>query len=173
MLWIYPQKLQAVTITNLGTPINSTQDDFSFVIDAENKKGFVTSNREGGLGSDDIYRFNKFPVPACNQALQGVIKDQDTGLVLANAKVSLFDSNFNLIKEITTASSGDYTFEVECGETYYLRGEKPEYETKENKLVIAKVSGVTQGPLALEPRKKAIDVGTDLAKTLDIPILVF
>jgi hypothetical protein len=60
------------------------------VIDAENKKGFVTSNREGGLGSDD-YRFNKFPVPVCNQALQGV-KDQDTGLVLANAKVSLFDS---------------------------------------------------------------------------------
>jgi hypothetical protein len=64
------------TIENLGTPINSTQDDFSFVIDAENKKGFVTSNREGGLGSDDIYRFNKFPVPVCNQALQGVIKDQ-------------------------------------------------------------------------------------------------
>jgi hypothetical protein len=30
------------TIENLGTPINSTQDDFSFVIDAENKKGFVT-----------------------------------------------------------------------------------------------------------------------------------
>jgi hypothetical protein len=36
----------------------------------------------------------------------------------------------------------------------------------------SKVSGVTQGPLALEPRK-AIDVGTDLAKTLDIPILYF
>jgi hypothetical protein len=34
-----------ITIENLGTPINSTQDDFSFVIDAENKKGFVTSNR--------------------------------------------------------------------------------------------------------------------------------
>jgi hypothetical protein len=77
--------------------INSTQDDFSFVIDAENKKSLSLQQR-GGLGSDDIYRFNKFPVPVCNQALQGVIKDQDTGLVLANAKVSLFDSNFNLIK---------------------------------------------------------------------------
>jgi hypothetical protein len=54
------------------------------VIDAENKKRYF--NREGGLGSDDIYRFNKFPVPVCNQALQGVIKDQDTGLVLANAR---------------------------------------------------------------------------------------
>ncbi|MFV8357079.1 OmpA family protein, partial [Flavobacterium sp. XS1P32] len=74
---------------------------------------------------------------------------------------------------IMTPLSGAYTFEVECGKTYYLRGEKPEYETKENKIVIAKASGVTQGPLALEPRKKAIDVGTDLAKTLDIPILYF
>jgi hypothetical protein len=54
----------------LRDTINSTQDDFSFVIDAEIKKGFVTSNREGGLGSDDIYRFNKFPVPVCNQALK-------------------------------------------------------------------------------------------------------
>ena len=166
-------KTPGSTITNIGTPINSTQDDFSFVIDAENKKGFVTSNREGGLGSDDIYRFNKFPVPVCNQVLQGIIKDQDTDLVLANAKVSLFDANFNLIKEITTPLSGAYSFEVTCGTTYYLRGEKPEYETKENKIVIAKVSGATQGPLALEPRKKVIEVGTDLAKTLDIPILYF
>jgi hypothetical protein len=38
-------KTPGITIENLGTPINSTQDDFSFVIDAENKKGFVTSNR--------------------------------------------------------------------------------------------------------------------------------
>jgi hypothetical protein len=52
-------KTPGITIENLGTPINSTQDDFSFVIDAENKKGFVTSNR-GGLGSDDIYRFINF-----------------------------------------------------------------------------------------------------------------
>jgi hypothetical protein len=36
-------KNPGITIENLGTPINSTQDDFSFVIDAENKKGFVTS----------------------------------------------------------------------------------------------------------------------------------
>jgi hypothetical protein len=83
LLWICHQKTQGITIENLGTP-NSTQDDFSFVIDAENKKRYF--NREGGLGSDDIYRFNKFPVPVCNQALQGVIKDQDTGLVLANAR---------------------------------------------------------------------------------------
>jgi outer membrane protein OmpA-like peptidoglycan-associated protein/tetratricopeptide (TPR) repeat protein len=160
-------------IENIGAPINSTQDDFSFVIDAGNQKGFVTSNREGGLGSDDIYRFNKLPVPVCVQVLQGVIKDQDTGLVMANAKVSLFDANFNLIKEITTLLSGAYTFEVECGKVYYLRGEKPEYETKENKIVIAKVSGETQGTLALEPRKRAVDVGTDLANTLNIPILYF
>jgi hypothetical protein len=60
-------------------------------------------------------------------------------------------------------------FEVEWKNVLFT-WRKPEYETKENKIVIAKY--LTQGPLALEPRK-AIDVGTDLAKTLDIPILYF
>ena len=165
--------LPGSTIINIGTPINSSQDDFSFVIDAADKKGFVTSNREGGLGSDDIYRFNKFPVPVCVQVLKGVLTDQDSGLVLAGGKVSLFDANFKLVKEITTPLSGAYSFEVVCGTPYYVRGEKLDYETKENKIVIAKVSGETQNPLALVPRKRAIDVGSDLAKTLDIPILYF
>jgi hypothetical protein len=43
---------------------------------------------------------------------------------------------------------------------------KPEYETKENKIVI---NLVTQGHW----QSQKIDVWTDLAKTLDIPILYF
>jgi hypothetical protein len=39
-------KTPGSTIENLGTPINSTQDDFSFVIDAENKKRICDFNRE-------------------------------------------------------------------------------------------------------------------------------
>jgi hypothetical protein len=41
-----------------------------------------------------------------------------------------------LIKEITTASSGDYTFEVECGKTYYLRGENQNMKPR----IVIKVS---------------------------------
>jgi outer membrane protein OmpA-like peptidoglycan-associated protein/tetratricopeptide (TPR) repeat protein len=41
--------------TNIGTPFNSASDDFGYIIDKDEKEGYFTSNRSGGLGSDDIY----------------------------------------------------------------------------------------------------------------------
>lgn len=38
-------------------PINSENDDFGFILDTDNQTGFLTSNRKGGLGEDDIYAF--------------------------------------------------------------------------------------------------------------------
>jgi outer membrane protein OmpA-like peptidoglycan-associated protein len=43
---------------NLGAPFNSDKDDFGFILDSEMKMGYLTSNRSGGVGSDDIYSFN-------------------------------------------------------------------------------------------------------------------
>jgi len=45
--------------TLLPSPINSRQDDFCFVIDSNNGIGYFSSNRKGGKGDDDIYRFTK------------------------------------------------------------------------------------------------------------------
>jgi hypothetical protein len=42
---------------NLGEPINSKYDDFSFVINGNLRKGFITSDRPQGKGGDDIYSF--------------------------------------------------------------------------------------------------------------------
>lgn len=41
---------------NLGLPFNSSKDDFYFVMGET--KGYLSSNRDGGLGNEDIYRFN-------------------------------------------------------------------------------------------------------------------
>ena len=38
---------------NAGKPLNSSHDDFGFII--KKGRGYVTSNRPGGQGSDDIY----------------------------------------------------------------------------------------------------------------------
>lgn len=43
---------------NLGYPINSIKDDFGFIYNPETQMGFLSSNREGGLGKDDIYEFS-------------------------------------------------------------------------------------------------------------------
>src|SRR5690606_28441409 len=37
-------------IRNIGIPINSNADDFAFRMDEETSEGFVSSNREGGVG---------------------------------------------------------------------------------------------------------------------------
>jgi outer membrane protein OmpA-like peptidoglycan-associated protein len=42
---------------NLGAPFNSDKDDFGFILDSDMKMGYLTSNRSGGVGSDDIYSF--------------------------------------------------------------------------------------------------------------------
>ncbi|MFN8437191.1 MAG: hypothetical protein U0V72_06070 [Cytophagales bacterium] len=46
--------------TNMGFPINSFQDDFSIhFINYKTDRGFVTSNRSGGKGLEDIYLVTK------------------------------------------------------------------------------------------------------------------
>ena len=44
---------------NIGKPMNSKKDDFGFYINAEETNGYLSSNRPGGLGQDDIYQWTK------------------------------------------------------------------------------------------------------------------
>ncbi|MEM1216742.1 MAG: tetratricopeptide repeat protein, partial [Bacteroidota bacterium] len=46
-------------VSNLGTPINSSADDFAFIHHPTDDYGFFTSNRAGGAGQDDIYAFQQ------------------------------------------------------------------------------------------------------------------
>jgi outer membrane protein OmpA-like peptidoglycan-associated protein/tetratricopeptide (TPR) repeat protein len=158
---------------NIGEPVNSSQDDFAFLMNSTSRNGFFTSNRPGGLGLDDIYTFTENKKLVCEQLLAGIITDKETGAILAGAKVTLFDTQFLKLKEVTTDEKGNYSFAAECGKTYYVRVSQTDYETKEQNITISTTTGKTDLPLQLEKRIKSIDVGTDLAKTLDIPIIYF
>jgi len=46
-----------IQVKNMGLPFNSPKDDFSFFMSNDLKFGFISSNREGGVGDDDIYCF--------------------------------------------------------------------------------------------------------------------
>ena len=55
---------------NLKPPVNSSEDDFGFVVNtfAKNKKGilesgFFSSSRQDGMGGDDIYQYEKVVPP--------------------------------------------------------------------------------------------------------------
>ncbi|PZX93512.1 flagellar motor protein MotB [Flavobacterium aquariorum] len=160
-------------IQNVGEPINSTQDDFAFLINSKNRNGFFTSNRSGGEGYDDIYRFVENKKLTCEQTLSGLVTDLDSGQILINAKMSLFDANFKPLQVVQTDTQGHYSFPVDCGKSYYVRGEKDEYQTNEIPVVTKMFSGRKDLPVVLERRIKPVGVGTDLAKTLNIPIVYF
>lgn len=160
-------------IQNIGAPVNTTQDDFAFIINSENRSGFFSSNREGGVGYDDIYRFTETKKLVCNQTLAGTVVDLESDNVLENAHVKLLDEKFQEVAQITTGKDGNYSFEVKCNEKYYLHAEKEDFETKEVSVIMDATDGIKNLKLPLEKRIKPIEVGTNLAKTLDIPIIYF
>ena len=110
----------------------------------------------------------------CEQLLAGTITDLETGAILPNTKVTLFDEKFNKLKEVTSDASGKYSFEdVQCGKSYYVRAEKQDYVTKESRITLPNESGETDLPIALEKTVKKVKVGDDLAKAFGIKIIYF
>lgn len=92
---------------NLGEPVNSVRDDFSYIIDAPGQQGYFASNRKGGKGDDDIYSF----VQTENlNAISGEVKDVQTGKLLEDATVQLLDSEGTLLAEHSSNAAGGYIF---------------------------------------------------------------
>ena len=52
------------TPKNLGYPINSEKNEISFVVSSDGKKGYISTDRDGGLGGYDIYVFDLDAVDA-------------------------------------------------------------------------------------------------------------
>lgn len=122
-----------LVVENMGSPINSNDDDFGLFLFSPTK-GFLTSNREGGSGDDDIYTFvnNDPDLKIVNYFLTGTTvtaDDEGNETLLANTVVKLFDKDNNLISEAITGREGTFSFRVYTEEDYYILGEKLDYLT--------------------------------------------
>ena len=160
-------------VQNVGADVNSPKDDFAYLIDTKSRKGFFTSNRDGGQGYDDIYKFLETRKLICEQLLYGEITDLKTGEILNNTKITLYDNQFKLVNTATSDEKGKYSFTVECGKTYNIRAEKTEYKTKEEKITIGATTGKTYLPIALEKEICKVAVGDDLGKCFGIKMIYF
>ena len=159
---------------NVGKPVNGPMDDFAFMIDTKSQVGFFSSNREGGLGYDDIYKFKELKKLTCEQLLTGIVTDLKTGAVLTDARITAFDEKMNSIKEVYTDEKGSYTIDaVECKKVYYVRAEKKGYNTVEEMVVIGKEDGKTGLGIMMEQTVTPVKVGDDLAKVFKIKIIYF
>jgi len=134
---------------NLGLPINSNKDDFSYIVNEETQKGFLASNRANGKGDDDIYSFKNLIVEEVNEnAISGVITELVTGTFIPKALVTLLDENNIKLKEVLTEEDGRFIFEnLDENKKYIIKTNKEDFfteevstATKENKLVSVDVT---------------------------------
>ena len=159
-------------IQNVGADVNSPMDDFAYIIDTKSRRGFFTSNN-GDTRNDNIYKFLETRKLECMQELYGVVTDLDTGEILPDTKLTLFDRKFNLINTVNSDENGNYTFAVECGNTYNIRAEKEEYITKEQLINIPYENGKTNLPIELEKAECVVTIGDDLGKCFGIKMIYF
>nr|WP_315154679.1 OmpA family protein [uncultured Flavobacterium sp.] len=156
---------------NDGAEVNSPKDDFGYYRDSANNKGFFTSNRDGGIGSDDIYKFSF--KPSCKQSLKGTITDNKTGALLAGTTVTLIDGQYKTVGETTTDAFGKYTFEVKCTKNYSVRAAKKDYIPKEVKINIPTTTGETKLDIQLNSSICQVTIGDDLGKCFGIKMIYF
>lgn len=136
-------------VINVGEPVNGRWDDFALIIDEKTKMGYFSSNRKSGRGYDDVYSLMELSELSfgCVQRLSGVVTDEKTGEIAANAKVILFDQNHIMLKETITDEAGLYSFDVKCGKSYSVRSEAESYVPKETSILIRDGSGETDLPI--------------------------
>lgn len=88
-------------VHNLGTPINSSNDDFGIVTDGIRQEGYFSSNRKRGGNDDDIYKFERQCelIEGCELIL--ALYDAETKMPLDNVTVVYEDNDGNLQEGIS------------------------------------------------------------------------
>lgn len=112
---------------NLSDKINSNRDDFAFSINEEEETGYFSSNRDGGVGDDDIYRFTQVK----RYKVDGVVRKKGTTEILPGTYVTLTDDNGNLINKTTVGNDATYSMEIKANTSYTLKGTLKSYNPSE------------------------------------------
>ncbi len=106
---------------NIGADVNSSSDDFAFKFNPATEEGYVSSNRKGGVGSDDIYAVKQL-VPLCDVDVVVQILNEYTNKPLSGARVDIYDAQENKLSTKTTDSDGIVSFVLECEKEHEILG---------------------------------------------------
>ncbi|MBK6444761.1 MAG: OmpA family protein [Bacteroidetes bacterium] len=112
---------------NLRYPVNTSADDFAFILDElSGERGFLSSNREGGKGGDDIYTWY---LPPLIFTISGRVYDADTRSNIEGASIELFGSDGTSIP-FKTDATGAYKFDLKPETSYKLSATNKNYLNK-------------------------------------------
>ncbi|NNK81245.1 MAG: OmpA family protein [Flavobacteriales bacterium] len=118
-------------VSNMGAPINTNTNDYGLVFEGDYERGYLSSDRPGGKGKDDLYSFS---LPEVLFAFQGVVYDKDGQFPIEGAYVKVAGSDGSSFEALTDANGAfifdqngeeryvnpDVNYAIEVGKTEYL-----------------------------------------------------
>lgn len=135
---------------NLGYPVNTNADDFNYIVDKDNKKGYFSSNRSGGQGDDDIYGFTKKGI-----VVNGMVYDVNTGEPIAEAEVTMKEED-EVKGKAKSGKEGEFSFPAIPGKKYIFSATKQGYlpaevvEDVKEKPDLVKIPMIAEGGINME-----------------------
>ena len=99
-------------VKNLGYPMNTNMDDFGIFIREDGLSGFIASNRDGGMGDDDIYRFTQLEEEVFEKKLTAKLVDKDSGDPIEGLTVSITSFDDKPISTLTSGENGELSLIV-------------------------------------------------------------
>jgi len=164
----------AKTVLNVGEPVNSNRDDFSYIINEENKRGYFASNRADGMGADDIYGFieTRPLIFECLQPITGTVRDKISNDVLVGATVKVINEDNEEVLSAITDNKGNYTLSCDCNQGNFVRAQTQGYVPAEEYLAISDGKPII---IDFYLEREIIDAGfgDDLAKLLQLSTIYF
>ncbi len=101
-------------VTNMGTPINSSSDDFGITF-GQGESGFFSSNRKDANGYDAIYSFE---LPELKITISGWVLDKDEEPV-PNAVIRIVGNDGSNQKQVAR-DDGSFSFPLQRGVSYVM-----------------------------------------------------
>ncbi len=152
-------KNEWTNVTNLKYPINSAGDDFGIIFEGTKERGYLSSNREGTKGADDIW---SFVLPPLLFSITGTVTDCKNKDAIANVVVKLLGSDGSSV-ETKTDEDGHYKF-AENGTARFVNTNTSYTVTTQvaNDLVTKKAPN---GFVNSSAKAKVTTVGVEDAKT--------
>ncbi len=111
-------------VENLNYPLNTSKDDFGFVLNADNKTGYVSSNRGEG---DKIYEITKNEPTFI---LSGMVSQKGKpSLMIDSAVIEIHNLTDKTKENVLTNKAGLYKIKLKSKSEYLIKVWKPMYFT--------------------------------------------
>lgn len=134
---------------NLGSPINSSDDDFGLVLQQGGNAGYFSSNRKAQGENDDIYYFTK----KCTNSDVSII-DEESGSPLAGASVKVFENGVEK-NTVSTDESGKFNMCLNPTVNYEFVAIKNDYRENRSSLTRSQVASAAEAGTEVKvPLKK-------------------